>query len=112
MTVSVAERVLTLRWAGECRACAVRLPAGTRVTWDSEEKAATCLACQPVAERRIQSRLNQRSTEASRARLLGVSTSAVRAVSRLAKQRSLREMRNGGSGWSLIIRCSVGSLQP
>ena len=43
--IGVATRVLTLRRADRCVACAADLPAGTRATWDAAERTVTCLSC-------------------------------------------------------------------
>lgn len=46
----VAPRLLRLRYAGTCATCGCALPARTNAWWDSDLKAATCLACRSVSE--------------------------------------------------------------
>jgi hypothetical protein len=44
----MAARRLRLRYPGTCSICAANLPKGTDATWDSDARAATCLACSSV----------------------------------------------------------------
>jgi hypothetical protein len=45
--LSVADRLLKLRYPATCVNCGADLPAGARGWWDSESRSATCTACRP-----------------------------------------------------------------
>lgn len=41
----MTSKTIRLRYRGACSRCALDLPAGTRASWDSDSRLATCLAC-------------------------------------------------------------------
>ena len=46
--LSVADRLLKLRYPATCVDCGAALPAGTRAWWASETRSATCTSCHPA----------------------------------------------------------------
>lgn len=45
MTFTMAERLLKLRWAASCGACATQLPARSDAWWDNTARTTTCVTC-------------------------------------------------------------------
>ena len=99
------ERVLRLRYAGDCRDCGTPLAAGTRARWDPDSRTIRCLAC-PTSSPSSEESLASRVADALEDDTPNWGMAGASAQRRFEEQESRRRARLS-TRWVAVVALSV-----